>query len=702
MPLAMTTLLPGIRAGLMCGALVCAIAASQADAQAAPGAEDPIISDEEFREAIPTFDASTDSELGAPLESIEEFEHRVAQPMPAEDPAGLASDSELLAPLPPLESFQIEPVQFADAPNDAAGEVAYKVRLDGLHAPDKATLARLRDRFNALSALKANGSKAENSAQIAARIEEDRLLMQRIVAAEGWYSATIAGRVDQPGNADAKPVAVIEVAQGKRYVLSDILVAAGPTEPPDLIRANLPLVVGEPIVAERVEGAEALVAVALPRNGYPFAKVGERDILLDPETSQGVYTLPVDTGPRARFGGFATEGALAFDAAHLGSIARFRRGDQYDSRMLEDLSKALVNTGLFSAVAVEPQRTGESAGDGTEYVTIMVHQNAGPPRTIAGSAGYAAGEGFKVEGSWTHRNLLRPEGALIVGGVVGTKEQAASVALRRANAGQRDRTFELAAEARHSQYDAYNAYTGQLSLRISRESTPIWQKRFTWAVGTTLLASGEKDYDFASASRSRKTFYVGGLSGEAGLDTTDSLLDPTRGFRLTVLAEPEGAIHHGFTPYIRARIDASGHVAVGDAMVLAARARVGSIHGAKRAEIAPSRRFYAGGGGSVRGFGYQKLGPLDPAGDPLGGRSLNEGAVELRYRFGDFGVVGFVDAGQSYESTLPRLSDLRFGAGLGVRYYTNFGPLRIDLATPLGRRAGENRFNLYVSIGQAF
>lgn len=104
----------------------------------------------------------------------------------------------------------------------------------------------------------------------------------------------------------------------------------------------------------------------------------------------------------------------------------------------------------------------------------------------------------------------------------------------------------------------------------------------------------------------------------------------------------------------------------------------------------------------MRGFGYQKLGPLDPAGDPLGGRSLNEGAAELRYRFGDFGVVGFVDAGQSYESTLPRLSDLRFGAGLGVRYYTNFGPMRIDVATPLNRRAGENRFNLYVSIGQAF
>jgi translocation and assembly module TamA len=121
-----------------------------------------------------------------------------------------------------------------------------------------------------------------------------------------------------------------------------------------------------------------------------------------------------------------------------------------------------------------------------------------------------------------------------------------------------------------------------------------------------------------------------------------------------------------------------------------------------RDQIAPSRRFYAGGGGSVRGYAYQKLGPLDPEGDPVGGRSLNEGSAEVRYRFGNFGVVGFVDAGQAYESTMPKFSDLRIGAGIGARYYTNFGPLRVDLATPINRRPGEGRFNVYVSIGQAF
>ena len=104
----------------------------------------------------------------------------------------------------------------------------------------------------------------------------------------------------------------------------------------------------------------------------------------------------------------------------------------------------------------------------------------------------------------------------------------------------------------------------------------------------------------------------------------------------------------------------------------------------------------------MRGYGYQELGPLDPTGKPAGGRSLVEASAELRYRFGDFGIVPFFDIGQSYDSTQPKFSDLRYGAGIGARYYTNFGPLRVDVATPLGRRPGEPKVAVYVSIGQAF
>ncbi|EJU13937.1 surface antigen (D15) [Sphingomonas sp. LH128] len=688
---------------------------------------DPIIPDGEFNSSIPALDTSDDPELNKPLESIDAFERRIAQQQsgakptegaapPAGDPAladgdtveaigdAPVRDAELTAPLPPIDQFEVTPVQIAEG--DAAEkdvEVRYRLDIKGLELADKETDTDLEGQFDALSALKKGDGKAANSAMIAARLTEDSQLMQTVLASEGWYSPQVRTRMDPSSDQD-KPglTAVIQVNPGKRYVFSDIQLKADPTVPPSLIADNFPLKVGEPIVAERVQGAEARVAVALPENGYPFAEVGQRDILLDQDAGNGVYTLPVTVGPRGRFGGFTTDGDMAFDAKHIQVLARFKRGELYDSRKVDDLRKALVATSLFSTVAVEPQKTGDQAGDGTEYVTLHVKQDAGPPRTIAGSVGYAAGEGITAQATWTHRNMFPPEGALIAHAIAGTRQQGAGVTFRRSNAGKRDRTFELVAEAFHNDYDAYSAYTGRIAARIARDSTPIWQKRYTYAFGVEMLGTAETDYDAASGTRKRRTYYVAGLNGQVGFDTSDDLLNPTKGYRLTTLIQPEATVRNGFDPYIRARLDASTYYPISDSFVLAGRIRLGTIQGAGLFDIAPSRRLYAGGGGSVRGFAYQALGEQAPDGNPVGGRSLNEGSFEARYRFGNYGVVAFVDAGQAYRETMPQFNNLRYGVGIGGRFYTNFGPMRLDVATPINRQPGESRFNIYVSIGQAF
>lgn len=728
-----------------------AVAAQQAEAPSVPPAEadeadgkdiaapappppgaplpqvEPIIEDEEFQKAIPPIGAEDDPELDRPLESIAEFERRQAAkerqegedaavpvaggtPVPALADGDTAeaigdapiSDSELAAPLPPLDSFNVEPVQFAESDRDDV-KLRYKVEVNGLAVADESTDIDLADLFHDLSALYDGDGEAANGAMIRARLSADAELMQRILASEGYYDAVVDTRIDRSGRERGDPLkAVVDVTPGVRYKFSEITIKADPTVPPRLIDDNFPLKVGEPIVAERVQGAEAAIALKLPQEGYPFAKVEQRDILLDGATGEGAYTLPVEIGPRARFGGFETTGDLAFDAEHVAVLSRFERGDLYDSRMVDDLRQAMVASGLFSTVAVEPQRTGESAGDDTEYVTMMVTQQAGPPRTLAASAGYGTGEGIRLEGSWMHRNLFPPEGALIVRGVAGTQEQGLGVTFRRSNAGRRDKTFELAAEATRSDYNAFEALTGRVGVRWSYDSTPLWQKRWTYAYGAELIATSEDDYDFTRGARNRDFYTIFGLTGQVGMDRTDSLLDPTKGFRITALVQPEGSMRGHFSPYARVRVDASGYYPVTDSIVLAGRVRVGSIMGAARERLAPSRRFYAGGGGSVRGFGYQQLGPKDPNLDPIGGRSLNEAAVEARYRFGNFGVVGFVDAGQVYRGSTPTFSDMRFGAGIGARYYTNFGPMRIDVATPINRQPGEARISVYVSIGQAF
>jgi translocation and assembly module TamA len=325
-------------------------------------------------------------------------------------------------------------------------------------------------------------------------------------------------------------------------------------------------------------------------------------------------------------------------------------------------------------------------------------------RTVAGELGYGTGEGARVELSWEHRNLLPPEGAVRFRGVLGTEEQLIGASLRRNNFGRRDRVLTANVIASNIDRDAYNARTFLIGGGIERQTNIIWQKRWTWSIGADLIASDERDVNIDLGMTRRRTFFIAALPATLSYDGSNDLLDPTRGYRLAGRISPELSLQSGTFGYTRAQLDGSVYQPVSDTVTLAARARLGTIFGADRDRIAPSRRFYAGGGGSVRGYGFQRLGPRDPVfDDPIGGRSLAEFALEARVRVGGpFGVVPFIDAGNIYTSPLPRLDELRFGAGIGVRYHSNFGPIRVDVGTPLSRRSGDPRVAVYVSLGQAF
>ena len=665
----------------------------------APDQEPPILPDEEFEARLPKAGESDAANPSAPLPSIESW---IDQQMPqASAPAELppatepAAEAELAQPLPPLDSVTVPAQVASDSPHEKTPEIRYAVEIDGFGKTG------LEDEFRGESALVDGKGRADTAAMVQARAHEDEALAVRLLYSQGYYDATALASLDQSGDGLK---AVLSVTPGKRYKIGDIVINAGPTVPPGLVRDSLPLKTGDYIVAADVESAEANVGVKLPENGYPFAKVGERDILLDPATITGDYTLPVDVGPRGSFRGITTSGRKqAFDADHMKVISRFKPGELYDSRKVDDLRRALVATGLFSSVAVDPVRTNEPGPDGTEYVDLHVDQEAGPPRTLAGELGYGTGQGFRAEATWTHRNLFPPEGALIGKVIAGTQEQGVSGTFRRSNAGKRDKTFQTGVLLNHQNYDAYEAFTAGLNISWSRQSTPIFQKRWTYTYGAEILLSNEQTtIDPATAEKRRLTYFIGSLPVQLGYDRSNDLLNPTKGFRANLRVSPEASLQGNVSPYVRGTFDLSGYYPVSDALVIAARTRLGTISGASRDQIAPSRRVYAGGGGSVRGFGYQELGPKDVNDDPTGGRSVNEFAVEGRYRFGNYGVVAFVDAGQVYESAIPKFSDIRYGVGLGGRFYTDFGPFRADIAMPINRQPGESKFTLYIGIGQAF
>ena len=610
----------------------------------------------------------------------------------------MASPDPVIEPEPSDSAEATAAETASDNIEDSAAARRYALRIEGLETV--ADSAELVERFDDKSVLRKDEDDPANAAQIDRRAREDAELLTSLLQSEGYYDAEV-----EPGiGLEGERIMVELVAKpGPRFTFRSVelqgIEAAG--EQAGKLREAFAVKAGDPVVANQVIAAGVALRVALGEEGFALAEVGEQDIVLDHETATARLVLPVMPGQVARFGDITVTGKPPFSPRHVAVIARFDKGDQFERSEVDDLRRALVATGLIASVETKlvPRDDGRT-------VDVAVHLEPAPMRTVAGELGYGTGEGVRLEASWQHRNFFNPEGALTLRGVAGTQEQLAAVSLRRSNFMRRDQVLTAQVSASNINRDAFDAKTLLLAAGLERQSNFIWQKKWTWSIGGELIASDERDTIGATGIKRRRTYLIAAIPASLTYDGSDSLLDPTEGFRLGGRLSPELSFHGGTFGYTRAQLDASAYHPVSDRVVAAGRIRVGSIFGADRDDIAPSRRFYSGGGGSVRGYGYQRLGPRDVDDDPIGGRSLAEFSLEARVRLkafgGNFGIVPFLDGGTLSTQSMPDFGDWQFGAGIGVRYYSSFGPIRIDVGTPLNPKSDDSRVAVVVSLGQAF
>lgn len=610
------------------------------------------------------------------------------------------------------------------ATTEISGDRRYIVTLEGLEG---IAAPGLRDRFDAVSSLHQDVGKPANVAQIDRRARSDADLLRDLLRAYGYYDAEVDTRIgSEAGPAVAAPRLQVTLAAtpGPAYSFASVdlpgLAATGADDAP-LIKA-FGVHAGDPVDADKVNNGITAFKAALGARGYAFATVADPDIEIDHATHGATLTLTVDPGRQMRFGAFHLTGAKpVFGTKHLQLISRLHPGDRYNAALIEDLRRALIQTGLVSVAQVTPVRTADP-----QVFDLDVHLEPAPPRTVsaslgyvtgprttngelgylttatAGTLGYGSGQGVTAEVDWTHRNLFPPEGSLTLRGVLGTQEQLASAIFRRNDFRRRDQALVAQLTVDHLNVPAFEARTVDLSADIERQTNIIWQKTWVYSYGVELADSDERDEIQDTGVSRRRTYYIAALPLSLSYDGSDDLLNPTKGYRLSAHVSPEISFRGKPFEYVRLQFDGSAYQPLGDRVVFAERIRLGSIQGANSDNIAPSRRFYSGGGGSVRGFGYQDIGPRDINNEPVGGSSLAEFGLEARIRFGNFGVVPFLDGGNLYSQSLPQFTGMRYGTGLGFRYYTSFGPVRVDVGTPINRQAGDSRVAVYVSLGQAF
>lgn len=494
----------------------------------------------------------------------------------------------------------------------------------------------------------------------------------------------------------SRPVPVaIRVDPGEVFTLGNVALRGDAAH---LAPARYGLLPGGEAGSNVILKAETDIVTALKEEGRPLARIAGREVVADHATRTLDVTLNVSAGPVAPYGRTSVEGTEAVDSDFVAYMTGLPAGRTYSPKEIEEARERLLALEVFSSVSVREAE----ALDGSGAIPMNVQVSERKHRYLGAGATFSSTEGVGLEGYWGHRNLfgraekLRIEGSISrIGSGLKRLSYNAGIMFEKPGVLGPASKFTSSLKGGVEFPDAYekrfvDARAG-FSYDITRRQTLSGEVRVEWSRVTDILNPVPKSHLLVSIP----VQYV--------FDARDNRLDPKNGYRLLAYGEPTYDALTG-AAFFKARGEASAYKAFGsdERFVLAGRLAAGSIVGSSLADIPADRRFYAGGGGSVRGYAYQGIGP-HVGGKPTGGKSYAEASVEMRIQVTDtIGIVPFLDAGTVSTGSVPDFSDIRLGAGLGLRYKTPFGPLRIDAGVPLDRRPGDPSFGIYAGIGQAF
>ena len=571
-----------------------------------------------------------------------------------------------------------------------AEPVAYETKITGIE--DSALQSDLEASSQLVKLQESKPPETIGALTRRARDDTDRLTA--VIEAAGYYEPHIDPVVDDK----ATPVQVeLKVTPGPRYTLAKVaLTTAGGAAPPDIgpfDPATVGLTVGGPAVSGPIVDADAKIARLYQVKGYPFAKVTDKHVVVDSATKTIEVTIVLDPGAPARFGAVKVDGLTRLRERWIRRRITWTAGEPYDQAKVDATRQALVGSGLFGMVNVMPD--GPVAPDGSVPMQVRIIERA--PRSVGVGASYNTTQGISANVSWEHRDLFGGAESLKVTATGGTTDNSLNTTFRRPDLWRTDQDLVASIAFENQNVDAFRSIDQKAQLGLERRFDP------TLTGGASILAEHAR----VDEKVDTRVYTLVGLPLFVKKNASDDLLNPTSGYRAALETTPYLRAIGSNLSFLQSKLTGSWYDGLDPkgTYVLALQATLGATVGTSLAEIPKDHRFYAGGGGSVRGFGYQKGGPLDKFDNPIGGRSLAVVSAELRTKVTDtIGVVPFLDAGSDYASQFPDFKGrVALGAGIGLRYFTAVGPVRLDVATPLNPRGNvDSPIQIYVSLGQAF
>lgn len=588
--------------------------------------------------------------------------------------------------------------------DDAGPKLSYEVELNV--TGDGGDDDRLRNLLRESStSLRLKDRPTATRAGLQRRAEDDVKRFAAVLRSFGYYE----GRVDYalrgqgdggtlPPAAGSPAVVVFTIDCGPPYLLAAVDLEL--TRPDRQFRRPMTeaelkqagLTIGKPAEADLIIQAEQQAVELIRAEGYPLARAGERKATADTAAKTLSVTFAITTGDKATFGPVTVTGATEVDADFIAGYRTWQQGELFSPAQLAATRRELAASNLFLAADVRPGAAVDDRGE----IPIDIEVTERPHRTVGGGVDYSTADGIGANGFWEHRNLFGAGEKLRLHLKASQLQYGFESSFAKPEFLRHRQTLVADAQAKEYTTDAYEGELADAFVGLERRFREYWTATFGPAAEYSNLTGADSP---------NESFFLGGLRGKLRRDSTANPLDPTDGSRLELAVSPLTSLGGATTSFTTITLGGSTYLPLDQAhrYVLAGRARTGTVFGEERSALPANKRFYAGGGGSIRGYEYQKVGPLDANNDPIGGRSLVEAGLEFRARIGEsIGLVPFIEGGNVFESTTPETSSLLWAAGLGLRYYTAVGPLRLDFAVPLDQREVDKDFQIYLSIGQAF
>ena len=496
----------------------------------------------------------------------------------------------------------------------------------------------------------------------------------------------------------------VTVETGPLYHLRQVTIEG---EVPEEARAKLGIVPGEPAVASNVLKAQERLLTALQEDGYALATVDLPVAYEDPAAHVLDVTYKVHAGPRVDIGEISVTGLHDVSETLVRKRLLVHTGERYSPGKIEKARQDLLSLGVFSGISVRAVDHLDALG----RIPVVFDVQERLRHAVGFTAAYSTDLGGSAKATWSHRNLFgNAEQLNLSAGATGLGGRATTGLGYNVTAQfikpeflLRDQSLEFNVGAIKQKLDAYDQDAFTVGVSLNRKFSDVW----SGSVGVSaereriLQETVTRDYTLLGIPVSAKYNSTG---------LVNPLEDPLHGVRASLTVTPTQSLGSNSATFVIIQGTGAGYIDLASfgwtapgRSIIALRALVGTAQGASLFSLPPDQRFYGGGSATVRGFRYQSIGPQFPDGKPIGGTSIDAATIEFRQRlFTNFGAVGFIDAGQVGASSAPFQGTVRVGAGIGVRYYTAIGPIRLDVAVPLNKQPGGDAFEIYIGLGQAF